>query len=79
MMDFYDCASAREEEWLGDALRDQQRRAGLVGKTVADSAHDCEDCDGPIPEMRRLAVPGVQTCIDCQEIRDHESKQKGKR
>lgn len=79
MMDFYDRASAREEEWLGDALRDQQRRAGLFGKTVADSAHDCEDCDCPIPEKRRLAVPGVQACIDCQNIRDRENKQKGKR
>lgn len=26
----------------------------------------CINCEEPIPEKRRLALPGVETCIDCQ-------------
>jgi len=67
MTDIFDRASEVEEIARLDALRDQRRRAGLTGKTVADSAHDCSVCDEPIAEKRRQAVPGVQTCIECQE------------
>ncbi|MDK2124167.1 TraR/DksA C4-type zinc finger protein [Parachitinimonas caeni] len=31
-------------------------------------ADNCCDCDEPIPEPRRLAVPGCQRCIDCQTL-----------
>ncbi|MDR2186892.1 MAG: TraR/DksA C4-type zinc finger protein [Azonexus sp.] len=27
---------------------------------------DCFVCGEPIPEARRLALPGVCTCIECQ-------------
>jgi phage/conjugal plasmid C-4 type zinc finger TraR family protein len=30
------------------------------------SAEDCVECGEPIPEARRLAVPGVQLCIYCK-------------
>ncbi|ART78984.1 DksA/TraR family C4-type zinc finger protein [Oceanisphaera avium] len=33
---------------------------------VGDSLHHCEECDAPIPEARRHAVPGVKLCIACQ-------------
>jgi len=26
----------------------------------------CEDCDAPIPERRRKAVPGCTRCVECQ-------------
>ncbi len=26
----------------------------------------CEECDEPIPEARRQAIPGVRLCIACQ-------------
>jgi phage/conjugal plasmid C-4 type zinc finger TraR family protein len=32
----------------------------------------CEDCEAPIPEARRKAVPGVRLCVACQETRDRE-------
>lgn len=67
MTDIYDRATEREEEDRADALAAQERRAGLAGKTIDDSATHCRVCDGPIPEARRLALPGVQTCVDCQE------------
>lgn len=67
MIDICDRASEREEEHRQDALDAQERRAGLKGKTIDDSAHACAVCDTKIPEARREAVPGVQTCVDCQE------------
>ena len=32
----------------------------------------CEDCDAPIPEARRKAVPGVRLCVACQTDKDKE-------
>ena len=46
MTDEIDRAAKREAELLSDALRDQARRAGLAGKTVADSAHYCGENAG---------------------------------
>ena len=31
---------------------------------------DCVECGDPIPEARRLALPGVTTCVACQSGRD---------
>lgn len=39
-----------------------------------ESATHCEVCDAPIPEARRLAVPGVRLCVACQAERDREQK-----
>ncbi|MDD5249657.1 MAG: TraR/DksA family transcriptional regulator [Rhodocyclaceae bacterium] len=66
MTDVFDRASEREQELRDDALQDQRRRAGLAGKTYTDSARECHVCDEPIPDARRRAIPGVQTCVDCQ-------------
>lgn len=30
------------------------------------SATHCELCEEPIPEARRLALPGVRLCVRCQ-------------
>ena len=30
----------------------------------------CRECGDPIPERRRLALPGVRTCVVCQSERD---------
>lgn len=32
----------------------------------------CEECNAPIPEGRRKAVPGVRLCLACQEALDAE-------
>ena len=82
MTDFFDRAQARELQLREDALRDQARRAGLAGKTVADSAHYCGEnadsswpgCGEPIAQARREALPGCQFCVVCQARRE-----KGKR
>ena len=35
-----------------------------------ESAEYCDICGEDIPEKRRLAVPGVRTCVACQQGRD---------
>jgi phage/conjugal plasmid C-4 type zinc finger TraR family protein len=39
-----------------------------------ESLQHCEDCDAPIPEARRKAVPGVRRCVACQEAQDREEQ-----
>lgn len=64
--------------WAGDgAVHDQ------IDATVKDaiararsrlpqgeSAQACDDCDAPIPEGRRAALPGVRLCVACQNALD---------
>lgn len=66
--------------WAGDgAVQDQ------IDATVEDaikrarsqlptgpSLEQCEECDAPIPEARRKAVPGVHLCVTCQQAADEE-------
>lgn len=37
-----------------------------------ESLQYCEECDAPIPEARRQAVPGVRLCVKCQAEHDRE-------
>lgn len=54
---------------IEDAVRRARNRA-----TRGASLKHCEECDAPIPEARRKAVPGVRLCVACQQVHDeHES------
>ncbi|GAB2656414.1 DksA/TraR family C4-type zinc finger protein [Arenimonas aestuarii] len=71
--------------WAGDgAVQDQ------IDATVKDaikrarsklptgpSLQRCEDCDEPIPEARRRALPGVRLCVPCQEASDRNQAASG--
>ncbi len=39
-----------------------------------ESLTHCEECNKPIPEARREAVPGVRLCVTCQAEHDAEAK-----
>lgn len=39
-----------------------------------ESLSHCEECDAPIPEKRRLAIPGVRLCIQCQSELEQDEK-----
>ena len=41
-----------------------------------ESLNNCEECEAPIPQARRQAVPGVRLCVRCQSDRDEETKLK---
>lgn len=64
--------------WAGDGAVQEQ-----IDATVADAVKraqarlqrgpartHCEECEAPIPEARRAAVPGVRLCIRCQQEAD---------
>lgn len=82
MTDDIDRANKRMQEMLADALRDQARRAGLAGRTVADSALFCgesagsteQGCGKPIAQARRQAMPGCQFCVACQARREKKGR-----
>ncbi len=44
-----------------DAVKKARSRLA-EGKSLSH----CEQCDEPIPEARRKAVPGVRLCVACQ-------------
>ncbi len=37
----------------------------------------CEECNSPIPEARRKAMPGVRLCVPCQEAHDRDAGPSG--
>ena len=39
-----------------------------------ESLTNCIDCEEPIPEARRKAVPGVRFCIDCQSTLEKQQQ-----
>lgn len=50
-------------------IEELQRNAALSAHRLnrnAVSAEHCAECDEKIPEPRRAAVPGCQTCASCQ-------------
>lgn len=63
MTDVFDRAQEREAEMRQDALNERARNAPHL---TGVSAEACIWCDQAIPEGRRMAIPGVQTCIECQ-------------
>ena len=66
MSDLIDDANEHAEHLLQQALAQHQRRAG----SQATSAEWCEGCGEAIPLARRVAVPGCQRCVDCQQLRE---------
>lgn len=52
-----------------NAVSDVQRK--LAKQAEKPSAKECVECGDEIPEARRLAIPGVQSCVYCQELSEH--------
>lgn len=40
-----------------------------------ESAEYCDECGCPIAEARRVAIPGVRYCIDCQSKAEKQQSQ----
>ena len=54
---------------VGDAIRRARSRL-----PQGPGRERCEECDAPIPEARRAAMPGVRLCVACQEVLDAEER-----
>ncbi len=61
---------------IDDSVSDEVARArALMPK--GEAALYCVECGEEIPQARRRALPGVRTCIACQEERDRQPRTGG--
>lgn len=68
MADAMDLAQQREQE-------DRERHISNARSRIAKpSRFLCEQCDAPIPEARRIAIPGVAFFVSCQQIAELKLK-----
>ncbi len=64
------------QEQIDSTIEDAVQRARSQLPKGESLAH-CEECDAPIPEARRQAVPGVRLCVNCQAQADREQAKAG--
>lgn len=53
-----------------DATVDDAVRRARSRLPQGPGLRNCQECEAPIPEARRQAVPGVRLCVRCQELED---------
>ncbi len=61
-------------EQIEASINDELARMQAKKRPVGESLTHCADCDEPIPEARRVAIPGVKLCIECQQEMDSAFK-----
>jgi phage/conjugal plasmid C-4 type zinc finger TraR family protein len=64
------------QDQIDDTVKDAVLRARTM-MPAGESAEWCDDCGEPIPERRRLALPGTRTCVACQSTRDASIRSAG--
>ncbi|MGD9917944.1 MAG: DksA/TraR family C4-type zinc finger protein [Paenirhodobacter sp.] len=64
-------------EQIDASIEDELKRLQARRAPQGESAEFCVECDEPIPEARRNAIPGVKLCIDCQKARDARPQLRG--
>ena len=57
-------------EQIEASIAEELERLRAKARPVGESLTHCAECDEPIPEARRQALPGVKLCIDCVQERD---------
>lgn len=58
------------QEQIDASIADELTRLRARPRPAGDSLSHCAECEEPIPEARRRAVPGVKLCVACQGARD---------
>ncbi|MEK0162686.1 DksA/TraR family C4-type zinc finger protein [Phaeobacter sp. JH20_36] len=64
-------------EQIEASISDELARLRSRRAPVGESLTHCADCEEPIPEPRRKAIPGVKLCIECQQERDGAQQARG--
>ncbi len=57
-------------EQIEASISDELARMQAQKRPVGQSLTHCAECEEPIPEKRRVAIPGEKLCLDCQQERD---------
>lgn len=64
-------------EQIEASISDELARMKARKMPVGDSLTHCAECEEPIPEARRAALPGVKLCIECVRERDGKFQARG--
>ena len=64
-------------EQIEASINDELARLKARRAPEGDSLTHCAECEEPIPEARRAALPGVKLCIDCVAERDGAQAARG--
>lgn len=67
-------ADGAELEQIEATINDAIERARL-NLASGESAEYCDECDAPIPQARRDALPGVRYCVNCQQQHENSAQQ----
>ncbi|MBR2328946.1 MAG: DksA/TraR family C4-type zinc finger protein [Clostridia bacterium] len=62
---------AQIQDSINDEIARVRRRLAV---DQGESLEECEECGEPIPMARRLAIPGVRLCLECQQEADKSDK-----
>jgi phage/conjugal plasmid C-4 type zinc finger TraR family protein len=60
------------QEQIDATVKDAIKRA-TSHLPSGESLLHCAECGNDIPEARRVALPGVRLCLDCQALADKEN------
>ena len=71
--------------WARDGAVHEQIEASIEDELArlkqrrlqGESLTHCAECEEPIPEARRAALPGIKLCVDCQQERDGHRQMRG--
>ena len=64
-------------EQIEASINDELARLKARQTAAGESRTYCAECEDPIPEARRAAVPGVKLCVECQTGRDTAFETRG--
>ncbi|WP_300031714.1 DksA/TraR family C4-type zinc finger protein [uncultured Roseobacter sp.] len=64
-------------EQIEASVSDELARMKARRTPVGESLTHCAECEEPIPQARRDALPGVKLCIDCMQERDKAYQARG--
>ena len=70
-------ATARWMNRSKPSICDELARLKARAQPKGDSLTHCADCEEPIPEARRIAIPGVKLCIDCASDLQAQNQPRG--
>ena len=64
-------------EQIEASINDELARLKARRAPVGESAILCAECEEPIPQARRAALPGVKLCVECVRDRNAGSDARG--
>jgi phage/conjugal plasmid C-4 type zinc finger TraR family protein len=64
-------------EQIEASIADELDRLRARPVPTGESLSHCADCEDPIPEARRRAIPGVKLCVECARERDQAARPRG--